>query len=823
MAVSPGQVQWQMDAMGLTQLFINAGVHGLKQIALAGVDPHTLGCLLMLGELAPICLEFRKRLNACRKEQEKSRRLIYKVIEIGTATNFLADELLKRRPGENVLALLTAIMSVLSENCYTDALMMMYSTSNIDADSTPGIGQLQRLGAALLPFINAMDIKNKVLQYHVHFCQYASKKYEPYHGIPDAKTMCSLIHAFHKMATSSDDYRLVYRGILGAGWAAAYAWDILGLGACIMLDGSEGQTCIPMSSGYDGARILFWPDVDTGEPELRKAGGLEELIKRSSIAGSDIEWTIDCDAVSYFATHHPQLDCSPLHVKISEFVAAKTLDCVAQLSHDLSYSVNLSQPQLSLPPGLLSYQRSILPSVQKRALLILQALGFSPPTWDTFEFDYLGYTEGLKATRGQDNYQGLANSRRSDDTSKDFESFWSIKRDSSEEAWWPVELEQGFESFLDHWNLATPSRDEVKQNIPYMSIQWLDAATILRTAKNAVLFASYMSFTDWHLSLRRMSVEFFSFAVLLQGGSRGNINEGNGMRKIQRFCSAHPSPEPLFWALGQELNGIVLLRQVPLAQSIHELDGILICFQPGQILFEGERCMEIHITDATNDIQPYGFYSSKPTFKPYAIETSLETASSCRLAGGRVFMSMEIMRHGSLVGSTSADRPLQKVVPIHPELIAEVLTRLLVTAPCCHDYYGQLPNNLIKQCTWKEGLTLGAPFVDNQRKLSIDKLKNSAKPKLTRDESSNLPHPVYYQAVDGYGLGQWLACHLSLSSQSIVLMQRDACLACTLTSAFELKSMHPELEGEDICIIAGRDPTTTLSQAADDVTLAESY
>lgn len=217
MAVSANQVAWQMDIVGLTQLIIHAKDHDLKQIALAGVDPHTMKCLLMLEKLSPICLEFRKRLSACRRKQRKSRKLIYKAIEIGTATNFATNGPLKRRLGENVMALLTATMSVLSENCYNDALATMYSMSNIDVDSTPGIGQLQRLRAALLPFTNAMDIKNKVMQYHVNFCQYASKSYEPHHDIPDAKTMSKLIHVFHKMVISGDDYRLVYHGITGAG------------------------------------------------------------------------------------------------------------------------------------------------------------------------------------------------------------------------------------------------------------------------------------------------------------------------------------------------------------------------------------------------------------------------------------------------------------------------------------------------------------------------------------------------------------------------------------------------------------------------------
>ena len=825
MAVSVSHVQCQMDITGLTQMILSVGAHGLKQIALAGVDPHTIGCLLMLGELSPICLDFRKRLNTCRTEQKKSRRMIYRAIEIGTGTNFLADELLKRRPGENVLALLTATMSVLSENSYTDAMMTMYSMSKIEEDSTPGIGQLQRLRAALLPFTNAMDIKNKVLQYHVHLCQYNSKDYEPHYGIPEAKTMSRLIHAFHKISTSSENYRLIYRGIKGAGWAAAYAWDILGLGTCMIVHSSGNQNCIPMSCEYEDARVVFHPEADAGEPELWKAGKVEEIIERNSIAGTGIEWTIDCDAISYFATHHPEIHCSPLGAKVSEFVAAKTLDCVAELSDDLSYSVNLNQPQLPLPPTLVSYQRSVLPSVQKRAIYILQALGFSPPPYSAFKFSPSGYTQSvdsrvdLRSDPKSPRHHGKKNRK------KPSEDYWCIKRDDSGDAWWPEELEQGFERCLDFWNTGSSQSSSKSHKTPSSNASrpWLDVMALLRTVKNAVLFASYMAFTDWHLSLRRMSVEFFSFAVLLQGGSKGNINEGNGMRKIQKFCSAHPSPEPLFWALGQELNGIVLLRQVPLAQTIHDLDGIVICFQPGQIMFEGERCAEIHVTEVRNTTKSYGFFPPKPSFRPHSVETFLETSSSCHLAGGNVFMSTEVLQYNGLAEPSSFDRSLQQIVPIHPEVIAESLTRLLVTVPCSHGYYEQLSNRSIKQCAWKEGLTLGVAFVDSHRKLSIGKLDISGKPKLKRIGSSINTHSVYYQAVDGHGLGQWLACHLSLSSRSIIILQMNACLECTLERAFELKSMHPDLEEEDICIIAGRRPGDETSASPDDLTLVGSH
>lgn len=232
-----------------------------------------------------------------------------------------------------------------------------------------------------------------------------------------------------------------------------------------MLDEPGGQTCVPISSGYQDARVVFCPDLETEELELRGAERMEELILTCSVARTDIEWTIDCDAISYFATHHPHLSNCTLHAKISEFVAAKTLDCVAEMSPGLPYPVNSSQPRLPLTPRLLPYQRYMLPSVQKRCLLILEALGFSPPSWETFEYDDLSYTKGFKASRDQEGFHDFTKPRASSEESEDYESFWSIQQDDSE-TWWPQELEQRFEGFLEYWSIATPSQDRSEHTSP---------------------------------------------------------------------------------------------------------------------------------------------------------------------------------------------------------------------------------------------------------------------------------------------------------------------------------------------------------------------
>lgn len=435
-------VQWQMDITGLTQFFMGAGAVGLKQLAQAGVDPHTIGSLLTLGDLSPVSNECRKKLNACRVEQKKSRRWIYKAIEIGSATNFLADELLKTRSGENVLALFSAIMPVLSENSYTDALLMLYSTSNIDSDSTPGIGQMQRLRTSLLSFTNSMDIKNKILQYHMLFRQYGQSYQEPNHGIPNAETMSKLVQAFRTIATSEDQYRLNYRGIQGAAWTAAYASHILGLGICMVAPLDEGQIPIPITAGFETAKVVFYVGSGMDGIELCKSGVVEDLIHRTSITKSAVEWMVDCDDISYFNTQHTDLRNRELQHQISIFVSAKALDCVAELSQELSYSVNMSQMKAHMPLGLLTYQRSVLPAVQRRCLSVLKVLGFSPPPYEAFEFDETGHTIGMKTN-------GTSPSQR---PSKHQEpTYWLAAKGHPKEKWWSESLEAGFHHFFTYW------------------------------------------------------------------------------------------------------------------------------------------------------------------------------------------------------------------------------------------------------------------------------------------------------------------------------------------------------------------------------------
>lgn len=150
-ACSSGGISWQVDIPSLSQVLLNFGSHALKHITNWGVQMHIVGCMLRIGEFYPAGRPFRPQLNRARQQQRSERSWLYKTIEIGTATNGLADELLKTRAGENVLALLAATAPVMLEASCTLLLATLFEIAKISIDNIPGESEFQNLRRALGP------------------------------------------------------------------------------------------------------------------------------------------------------------------------------------------------------------------------------------------------------------------------------------------------------------------------------------------------------------------------------------------------------------------------------------------------------------------------------------------------------------------------------------------------------------------------------------------------------------------------------------------------------------------------------------------------
>ena len=450
---------------------------------------------------------------------------------------------------------------------------------------------------------------------------------------------------------AEDQMVLRYYGIRGAAWTAAFVTDLLGLRTCMVTLSADGPCAMPLTSDLNNAQVVFYVAETDHAVELCKLNKVEDLLHVTSIAETGIEWVVNCDTINFFSTNNPRVESASLLKLASEYTAAKAIDMATMIAHELSFSVNVPQNKARLPSGLRTFQNSILPAVHGRCLLILGILGFSPPDYRDFVIDSNGYTEGI--------FESKTTSSHSTSSTHAGPRYWDLPRASHGNSLWPEQVVTGLNSLITAW----VSRNE-DAKFPTAAI-----GPLLETIKNAALFASHMSFTDWHTSLRRISVAFFGHTAVLNGGDGGNINKDNRMRRIQQFVTAHPAPEPLFWSLGQEISGLVLLRQVPLQQCLFELDGIIISYQPGHITYEGERCAEI--LNSANPTLPHsgGVSAASPKYRPYSLDIDVQMQSYCKHGSGCVYVSFEMQQSP---GRRRTSLPVQISVPvlsITPEVI----------------------------------------------------------------------------------------------------------------------------------------------------------
>ncbi|KAI4221819.1 MAG: hypothetical protein L6R36_006622 [Xanthoria steineri] len=383
---SVGMASWQVDIPGLSQLIIGAGAHGLKQLALSGVDIHTIGCMLMVGELTPASQSFRNTLNTQRKKQRNERQWLYNLVEIGAASSFLVDQLLKTRAGENVLALLASMIPLMSPDASSATLSILFETAHVPNDHTPGVNQFHKLRTALVAFARRIGFQERVLQYHSHIERIVSsnpaqaidpQQLCPFEAIPSKQSLPRIIQLCHKLATHGNGAILVYKGFQGAGWVAAYAGFILGLSVCAV-DQSGAQ--IPISECYSEAKVILEIAAIENRCELHFEGTLSDFILTDSLdIASRRSWNINCTELNFLGHNLPELTDPEQLGTVSRHAAIKTLNEVVEQA--------LSIGHVKAIPGFQPYFVSVVPSIQERALVILSCLGFDPKVRSNYRFN----------------------------------------------------------------------------------------------------------------------------------------------------------------------------------------------------------------------------------------------------------------------------------------------------------------------------------------------------------------------------------------------------------------------------------------------------
>ncbi|KAK3395739.1 hypothetical protein B0T20DRAFT_455578 [Sordaria brevicollis] len=290
----------QVDLTGLAQMMMTMGAGGLKKLASSGIDLHTVGSMYALGQLAPACQDFRNRLHKARQEQRKEQWWIG-LVELGAGINYVVDEFLKTRAGENVISLLTPIISVLDDQSSSTLMSSLFDHMKIPLEEIPGTGRLQAIRSITLPIARKLGFAERLAEIH----RWLDSDRFRAHGspvdlllsdaVPAVETAVAVITALKTLTMQSQEgsKRLVFCGMRGAAWVLVYASLVLGLGVCVV--DKEGVP-IPVTQPYSSAVVLLIPSKPDEVKLQTLITSMDQLIEepQSSSSTLGMNWLITC-------------------------------------------------------------------------------------------------------------------------------------------------------------------------------------------------------------------------------------------------------------------------------------------------------------------------------------------------------------------------------------------------------------------------------------------------------------------------------------------------------------------------------------------------
>lgn len=826
-ASGQGGPTWQVDIPSLSQLILSAGSYGLKQLAYSGVDVHSIACMLMIAQYVPASKDFLATLHRSRESQRSDRLWMYKLVEIGTATNFLADQMLKTRAGENVLALMSATVPVMDEESNIILLASLFEDANISVESIPGIGQLQNLRKNLAPLACRTGFRERVLHLHhwlwrILHGQCLTKDEDPYNAIPTAIDIVHIIRLLHQIATAGGKYMLMYNGLNGAAWVIAYTCSILGLKACA-LDG-DGEP-VPITGEYEDAMVVINLASQVSSCQLYLSGTITDKVitlQEPQHFGRR-GWSINCFEVNFLELQHPGLSTSETFSRLSNFAALETMNAVTALAATFDDN-SLNEDSLIRPRdsphddiGFKPYTMSVLPVLQERSLEILRILGFRPEKLSDYDFrkadDCLAHTavghkaDILSVSTDEDSGDFDDNSQhrhREQNPSYSLDSRYVPSGGIQHEGKKRLErlklyLSPPGQSLLSISEETKPAESPNKSDhaSPFLSLHESLQIAVESTISNAINFASKLSFSNWNTDLGVISVRAM-FGNQHNKGAEERTFEGPMSHAIELCVDGFKAIdlETRFWSqdwVALDLDGVVAIRELSRQYSINSLQGRYLSFSIGRLLFEGQPCAKIR-TDRTDlryrnckapvdallktqaepsQLAPSGHSPSYSTASPKFEDICLwKPRELCSRTGESIFVRLEI----KLISST--------YVVVDGSRAASTVPQLLVTNECPHGFSSA-------------GLHNGK--LDTDIKLPNWGIQNNVFEGIAFEESDPKA-PLYYQRTENVPIGQWLACHWNVNRLKI--LQSKCCLRCLFQRLGVLK-LKRKGGPYPICIIAG--------------------
>ena len=593
-----GGVGWQVDLPGLSSLLLNLGSAGLKRFAEAGVDFHTILCFGEIAEVCPASIEYRKQLSICRQEQRKQSQWFYKVIEIGSATNFVADELLKKRAGENVVALMSSVLSVMPESTCDVLLLKLFEASSAPLDKSPGFGQLRSLRDTLAPLARKADFKDKAFQYHIlakHLLEEEGIDTDISASIalPSEETAVQVILLLAKLVQENTESILEYRGLKGAGWVIAYARHILGLPVCIL---KSSSSAVPISGDYINSKVFVYIFDDAGTCQIVGQGAVRDFFQIRSLETDECNpWAVDVNQTNILDVYIPKSD--PMR-KVASSIAHSML---YDFTHLVAKSFGYTPEQMNVSEcGLTPYVQYCLPVVRLRARRILELFGFDPAE-DT-------------ANQTSDHWSSFFESvLRGEDCENEHQNA-GVKTSDPD-----IHLAAGPAWLRHDLGRTTPCR--VHRSAACGNAQEArltqKAVRHVRVLMLIVEAASCLAYTDWEQSLRILSISliedldkqgdgkyFNIFQHFVMSGYQTLLDERTTIyvENFHRRVTALVTGAWSVWEDVQEFDGprlltflhknIVFKSRFALEPSL-DMEASLLHFLPGTISVNGERYNQI--------------------------------------------------------------------------------------------------------------------------------------------------------------------------------------------------------------------------------------
>jgi hypothetical protein len=759
--------------------------------------------MLALGEIAPASVGFRTKLQKERRAQQSQSWWLHAVIEYGSGMNFVVDELLKTRAGENVLALLTAVISVL-EGGAIEVLNLLFEKMNAPMYSIPSIGQLETIRATCLPLVRRMDFKDRLaeLQHWLNF-QFTPKNssyYDPDKAIPDAVTMVKLVKILKDIAMQDKERRskLVFCGARGAAWLILYAGNILGLSVCLVHQ--DGKTH-PVSGTYSSADVLLYPGASDTLEVLQHIDRPSDVI---AVACTDqytslsTNWLLSCDEAG--------IDFFGLFCK-----------------WDMKDRQEIGDVIYSIATEYIDRRIGITPETQKSMLYKFRGRDMTG-TYDTLRqiLHLLGLPSQFMRNKNWRELHFRKHAKSTGESRVDLElRLFSAMYEH---------VDQELHRFCSHVKLQPHELKHLPSYCPRCSLFYV--------TQEVAYFSSCLVFSDWHLNFRKISVRRLkpggdslsqlaydhfkdvyadSQPAVTNDVMRSLLHSPPDDRvalaeEIAQICCGSRYSFDLIRSnqhkfLGINLDGVLLIEYGAIEPSLQE--GPRLILREGEFSLGGDR-RSLLVTSPFSGSSYYGCaVNVKNVLQPF---NHFEGASLfVRASLQKDAIEMHYTFTHEAEDEEGNPRDLEVDVPVLDVITG--LRSLLVTKPCEHECKEPLLVNQVrigvdgengeKVIYWKDSTNSFWHIQD-----TLIRHGTSGGPNSPRENRSPT---IQFYPVENNPLGQWASvafaqrdlkqCEAN-SSCSLTILQRQACLECTRDRSKQVLAYDTN-HATTVCIIAG--------------------